>query len=95
MDDNSSQQKTECQKPPSTVVMKPSSPALREQITSQLLQYVLFGKNPVKMVSVHETVTKSKFGNPGKVYLSKRFIYLFYHKQNHPFTDSKVTTTNR
>lgn len=40
-----------------------SSPNLKEQITRQVLQYVLYGKNPVQMVNIHETNTESKFGN--------------------------------
>ena len=43
-----------------------SSPNLKEQITRQVLQYVLYGKNPVQMVNTHETNIKSKLGNLNK-----------------------------
>ena len=43
-----------------------SSPNLKEQITRQVLQYVLYGKNSVQMVNTHETNIKSKLGNFNK-----------------------------
>ena len=43
-----------------------SSPDLKEQITRQVLQYVLYGKNSVQMVNTHETNIKSKLGNLNK-----------------------------
>ena len=48
-----------------------SSPNLKEQITRQVLQYVLYGKNSVQMVNTHETNIKSKLaiGN-----LNKKFF---------------------
>ena len=43
-----------------------SSPNLKEQVTRQVLQYVLYGKNSVQMVNTHETNIKSKLGNLNK-----------------------------
>ena len=43
-----------------------SSPNLKEQITRQVLQYVLYGKNSVQMVNTHETNIKGKLGNLNK-----------------------------
>ena len=43
-----------------------SSPNLKEQITRQVLQYVLYGKNSVQVVNTHETNIKSKLGNLNK-----------------------------
>ena len=49
--EDTTQQYSDGQKPSPTVVKKSSS-SQREQITSQVLQYVLFGSNPVKMANI-------------------------------------------
>lgn len=53
--EDTTQQYSDGQKPSPTVVKKSSSSqpsSQREQISSQVLQYVLFGSNPVKMVNI-------------------------------------------
>lgn len=86
--EDTTQQYSDGQKPSPTVVRKSPS-SQREQITSQVLQYVLFGSNPVKIVNIKGSGIVTVF-----VTCFCNNIYSIYPSIL-PYTSGRKTTTFR